>query len=63
LFYFADHGFTEETRDSQSGKPAGYFMPQEAKPNHSDTWLSMQQLYESLSNLDCHHQFDFLGKN
>ncbi len=55
LFYFAGHGFAEEARDSESGKPAGYFMPQDAEPNNSDTWLSMQQLYESLSNLDCHH--------
>ncbi len=55
LFYFAGHGFAESAQDSEVGKPAGYFMPQDAEANHKNTWLSMQQLYEAFSSLDCHH--------
>ena len=55
LFYFAGHGFAEEAQDSEAGKPAGYFMPQDAEDNNKNTWLSMHQLYEAFSTLDCHH--------
>jgi hypothetical protein len=55
LFYFAGHGFAEEAQDSKAGKPAGYFMPQDAESNNKNTWLSMQKLYEAFSSLDCHH--------
>jgi len=55
LFYFAGHGFAEEAQDSEDGKPAGYFMPQNAEDGNSKTWLSMQKLYEVFTNLDCHH--------
>ncbi|MBW4537081.1 MAG: caspase family protein [Pleurocapsa minor HA4230-MV1] len=55
LFYFAGHGFAEEAQDSEAGKPAGYFMPQDAEGNDKNTWLSMHQLYEALSALDSHH--------
>ena len=55
LFYFAGHGFAEEAQDSEVGKPAGYFMPQDASDNNKSTWLSMQELYEAFSALNCHH--------
>ncbi|MGK7952543.1 MAG: caspase family protein [Xenococcaceae cyanobacterium] len=55
LFYFAGHGFAEEAQDSEAGKPAGYFMPQDAEADNKNTWLSMHEVYEALSALDCHH--------
>ena len=55
LFYFAGHGFAEEAQDSEEGKPAGYFMPQDAEDGNRNTWLSMQKLYEVFTALDCHH--------
>ena len=55
LFYFAGHGFDREAEDSEEGKPAGYFMPQDADANDHKTWVSMQDVYETLTNLDCHH--------
>lgn len=55
LFYFAGHGFAEEAQDSEDGKPAGYFMPQDAEDGNSNTWLSMQNVYEAFTGLDCHH--------
>lgn len=55
LFYFAGHGFAEAAQDSEVGKPAGYFMPQDAEANKKHTWLSMQKLYEAFSALDSHH--------
>ena len=55
LFYFAGHGFAEEAQDSEEGKPAGYFMPQNAEDGNRNTWLSMQELYKVFTELDCHH--------
>ncbi|NES06076.1 MAG: hypothetical protein F6K22_26685 [Okeania sp. SIO2F4] len=55
LFYFAGHGFDEEAEDSEEGKPAGYFMPQDADANDNKTWLSMKKVYETLTELHCHH--------
>ena len=55
LFYFAGHGFAEEAPDSEAGKPAGYFMPQDAESSHKSTWLSMHEVYEAFSSLNCHH--------
>ena len=55
LFYFAGHGFAQEAQDSEVGKPAGYFMPQDASDNNKSTWLSMQEVYEAFSALNCHH--------
>lgn len=55
LFYFAGHGFAESTSDSETDKPAGYFMPQDARDNLKNTWLSMQEVYEAFSALNCHH--------
>ncbi len=55
LFYFAGHGFDQEAEDSEEGKPAGYFMPQDADANDNKTWLSMKEVYETLTNLHCHH--------
>ncbi|MDJ0596808.1 MAG: caspase family protein [Pleurocapsa sp. MO_226.B13] len=55
LFYFAGHGFAEEAQDSEAGQPAGYFMPQDAQERDKNTWLSMHEVYEAFSALDCHH--------
>ncbi|MGK7938057.1 MAG: caspase family protein [Xenococcaceae cyanobacterium] len=55
LFYFAGHGFDEEAEDSEEGKPAGYFMPQDADADDNKTWLSMKKVYETLTELHCHH--------
>ena len=55
LFYFAGHGFAEEVEESEAGKPAGYFMPQDAEAERKNTWLSMPELYEAFSALDSHH--------
>ena len=55
LFYFAGHGFAEEAQDSELGKPAGYFMPQDAQEKNKNTWLSMEEVYETFSALNCHH--------
>ena len=55
LFYFAGHGFAAEAQDSEIGKPAGYFMPQDAEASNKDSWLSMHELYETFSALNCHH--------
>ncbi|MDJ0596818.1 MAG: caspase family protein [Pleurocapsa sp. MO_226.B13] len=55
LFYFAGHGFAEEVEESEAGKPAGYFMPQDAEAERQNTWLSMPELYEAFSALDSHH--------
>ncbi len=55
LFYFAGHGFAEEAQESEESKPAGYFMPQNAEGDNRDTWLSMEKVYQTFTNLDCHH--------
>jgi WD40 repeat protein len=55
LFYFAGHGFPEETEESEDGKPAGYLMPQDSQQNDKNTWLSMQKLHDALTSLDCRH--------
>ena len=55
LFYFAGHAFAEEAEDSEEGKPAGYFMPQNAEDGNPNTWLPMQEVYQAFTNLDCHH--------
>lgn len=55
LFYFAGHGFAEEAQDNEDGKPAGYFMPQDAEDGNRNTWLSMQELCKVFTELDCHH--------
>ncbi|MHC0068392.1 nSTAND1 domain-containing NTPase [Nostoc sp. UIC 10890] len=55
LFYFAGHGFPEETEESEDGKPAGYLMPQDSQQNDKRTWLSMQKLHDALTNLECRH--------
>ena len=55
LFYFAGHGFAVDAQDSEDGKPAGYFMPQDADDKNKNTWLSMHEVYEAFSGLGCHH--------
>ncbi len=55
LFYFAGHGFPEETEESDDGKPAGYLMPQDSQQNDKSTWLSMQMLHDALTGLHCRH--------
>lgn len=55
LFYFAGHGFAEDAQDSDDCKPAGYFMPQNAEEKHKNTWLSMEDVYNTFNQLECHH--------
>ena len=55
LFYFAGHGLSRDAENNEDGKPAGYFMPQDAEPNNNNTWFSMQKLYQAFADLDCHH--------
>lgn len=55
LFYFAGHGFAEDAQDSDDGKPAGYFMPQNAAEKDKNTWLSMEDVYDTFNQLECHH--------
>ncbi|MEH1770907.1 MAG: caspase family protein [Nostoc sp.] len=55
LFYFAGHGFPEETEDSEDRKPAGYLMSQDSQQNDKSTWVSMQSLHDALTGLDCRH--------
>ncbi|WP_414622819.1 caspase family protein [Calothrix sp. CCY 0018] len=51
LFYFAGHGIS---RNSQDG-PAGYLVPQTAEQGNQDSFLSMRELHDALSKLECHH--------
>ncbi|WP_017749233.1 caspase family protein [Scytonema hofmannii] len=54
LFYFAGHGIALNGDDG----PQGYLIPQDAKLGDINTYLSMVQLHEYLSQLHCRH---FLG--
>ena len=51
IFYFAGHGIP---RNSQDG-PKGYLVPQDADWQKQDSFLSMSEVYEALSKLECHH--------
>jgi WD40 repeat protein len=51
VFYYAGHGIPRNSKDG----PAGYLVPQDADLNNADSFLSMQYVYEQLSQLTCHH--------
>ncbi|MDZ8237242.1 MAG: caspase family protein [Nostoc sp. ChiQUE01a] len=51
IFYYAGHGIPRNSKDG----PAGYLVPQNADLNKADSFLSMQYVYEQLSQLPCHH--------
>ncbi|MEJ1929808.1 caspase family protein [Nostoc sp. NIES-2111] len=51
IFYYAGHGIPRNSKDG----PAGYLVPQDADLNKADSFLSMQYVYEQLSQLTCHH--------
>jgi len=51
LFYFAGHGIALESDEG----PKGYLLPQDAKRNSTDRYLSMVELNEVLSALPCRH--------
>lgn len=57
LFYFAGHGIAEkaEERKDKDVKPAGYLMPQDSQGDDKSTWLSMQELHDALTSLNCRH--------
>jgi WD40 repeat protein/energy-coupling factor transporter ATP-binding protein EcfA2 len=51
LFYFAGHGIA---LNDENG-PAGYLVPQDAKPGNSRSFLPMQDLHDALIALNCRH--------
>ena len=51
LFYFAGHGIA---LNDENG-PAGYLVPQDAKPGNSESFLPMQDLHDALIALNCRH--------
>ena len=51
LFYFAGHGIPRNSKDG----PAGYLVPQTAEQGNPDSFLSMRELHDALSKLECHH--------
>jgi len=62
LIYFAGHGIAKEsnTKPSNSGAqaiegPAGYLIPQDARPEDEGTFLPMQEMYKALEKLPCRH--------
>jgi Caspase domain/NACHT domain len=57
LFYFAGHGIAQKAEETQDKdvKPAGYLMPQNSQENDNSTWLSMQELHDTLTDLKCRH--------
>lgn len=52
LIYFAGHGITRQT-DNQG--PQGFLVPQDADINNADSLLSMRDLYDYLTQLECRH--------
>jgi WD40 repeat protein len=51
LFYFAGHGVALDNEDG----PAGYLIPQAARPEDPTTFLPMQELHDTLDALACRH--------
>lgn len=51
LFYFAGHGVATDSDDG----PAGYILPQDARPENDRTFMQMTDLHRSLSALQCRH--------
>jgi len=56
LFYFAGHGIALESNEG----PKGYLLPQDAKRDSIDQYLSMIELNEALSALPCRHMLVIL---
>jgi len=56
LFYFAGHGVAIDGDDG----PAGYLVPQDAKPGDDGTFLPMQMLHDALTALPCRHSLIIL---
>lgn len=57
LFYFAGHGVA---LDDVDGRPAGFLIPQDARPESRDTFLSMPVLHDALLALPCRHLLTIL---
>ena len=53
LFYFAGHGEKSDTLNSEG--PAGYLIPQDGQDSDRQTWLSMRQLHDTLTEVPCRH--------
>ncbi|MEZ4426399.1 MAG: caspase family protein [Nannocystaceae bacterium] len=51
LVYFAGHGVAADGEDG----PEGFLVPQDARPDRSDTMLSMVWLHDALAALPCRH--------
>ncbi len=51
LLYFAGHGIAQDGDDG----PAGYLIPQDAKPGLVDSYLPMIELHDALVSLPCRH--------
>lgn len=56
LFYFAGHGVAMDGDDG----PAGYLVPQDAKPSDDTSFLPMQVLHDALTALPCRHSLIIL---
>ncbi|WP_204141329.1 caspase family protein [Halomicronema sp. CCY15110] len=56
LFYFAGHGVAIDGDDG----PAGYLVPQDAKPGDDTSFLPMQVLHDALTALPCRHSLIIL---
>lgn len=54
LFFFAGHGFASDVENNTNGL-AGYLVPQDGQRDYHDTWVSMQRLHDSLTELPCRH--------
>jgi WD40 repeat protein len=51
LFYFAGHGIAINGEEG----PEGYLIPQDARLNDTQTYLSMSAVEQALTNLSCKH--------
>jgi uncharacterized caspase-like protein len=56
LVYFAGHGIALDSDDG----PAGYLVPQNARPEDRDTLLPMSDLHNWLTALPCRHMLAIL---
>lgn len=53
IVYFAGHGIAHD--DESADGPTGYLLPQDARQDGIDAFLSMSELQASLSSLACRH--------
>lgn len=53
IIYFAGHGIAHD--DDSADGPAGYILPQDARQDSIDSFLSMSELQGSLGGLECRH--------